>query len=405
MNDGKGYVIPETVDPGVYKCIKVYVPSDTVYIGAFWRAYEFFTSWLAWARDSDHRGKDAAAVWRTGFDMARALWESGEGCEMEIILRQNPANKCQLQQSHDGGDTWTLAFDYNLCTDRITVPPYPSGETGASDAAGTAIQNVYIGLLDIADANCAGSRTDYITEATAYMRLFDSSWSNPAALGAIYDEYCALDEEGKELYKDPCRHADHVEDLSACTSPEGVIEYLNCFAEKLGEWLDDASDTLMDNLNKAAAALTGSGWQSAAAGGGGAGFGVGCGTLDDCWSFAEEEDFGFIADAGKGVWTFGLGWVGEQQENENYQLHMEKTGGFPAGVIDEISFGYVFTGGGKFITVYVNGEIILNDSGGPAGGITQTIAIGAPITSMRFMLEQSPLNSDVHVTQICFVRA
>lgn len=32
-----------------------------------------------------------------------------------MILRQNPADSCQLQQSIDGGVTWTLAFDYSLC--------------------------------------------------------------------------------------------------------------------------------------------------------------------------------------------------------------------------------------------------------------------------------------------------
>lgn len=34
------------------------------------------------------------------------------------MLRQNPDNSCQLQQSLDGGETWTLAFDYSLC-----IPP------------------------------------------------------------------------------------------------------------------------------------------------------------------------------------------------------------------------------------------------------------------------------------------
>jgi len=40
---------------------------------------------------------------------------SAQACEPMIILRQNPLNECQLQQSHDDGQTWTLAFDYSLC--------------------------------------------------------------------------------------------------------------------------------------------------------------------------------------------------------------------------------------------------------------------------------------------------
>jgi hypothetical protein len=36
-------------------------------------------------------------------------------CEDGFMLRQNPANVCQLQQSIDGGVSWFLAFDYSLC--------------------------------------------------------------------------------------------------------------------------------------------------------------------------------------------------------------------------------------------------------------------------------------------------
>lgn len=66
-------------------------------------------------------------------------WDAWKGTEQEIedargqilllqsriqacmILRQNPDNPCQLQQSNDFGQTWTLAFDYSLC-----VPPSQS---------------------------------------------------------------------------------------------------------------------------------------------------------------------------------------------------------------------------------------------------------------------------------------
>jgi len=37
------------------------------------------------------------------------------GDSMPFQLRQNPVNSCQLQQSLDGGQTWTLAFDYGQC--------------------------------------------------------------------------------------------------------------------------------------------------------------------------------------------------------------------------------------------------------------------------------------------------
>lgn len=38
-------------------------------------------------------------------------------------LRQSPENPCQLEQSLDGGLTWTLAFDYRLCLFNETLNP------------------------------------------------------------------------------------------------------------------------------------------------------------------------------------------------------------------------------------------------------------------------------------------
>lgn len=45
-----------------------------------------------------------------------------EGDDM-YLLRQNPANPCQLQQSTDGGVNWSLAFDYELCLFQQSLNP------------------------------------------------------------------------------------------------------------------------------------------------------------------------------------------------------------------------------------------------------------------------------------------
>lgn len=50
------------------------------------------------------------------FVSAEKCAESGQA----MRLRQNPANSCQLQQSFDNGATWSLAFDYSLCRNRMT---------------------------------------------------------------------------------------------------------------------------------------------------------------------------------------------------------------------------------------------------------------------------------------------
>ena len=47
-------------------------------------------------------------------------------------LRQNPENKCQLEQSFDGGITWELAFDFSLCKDPTIRKLYISSNYTAS---------------------------------------------------------------------------------------------------------------------------------------------------------------------------------------------------------------------------------------------------------------------------------
>lgn len=117
MRDGKGYLIPNQVDPGDLVCFRVYVPAHTTYIGAFWAAYQFFTTWLAWARDPLHRGKQAAAVWRRAYDKARAEYTLlGGRCEMNVTgIRQNPLNACELQIEFDGNNQWIAVADLSKC--------------------------------------------------------------------------------------------------------------------------------------------------------------------------------------------------------------------------------------------------------------------------------------------------
>lgn len=47
--------------------------------------------------------------------LVNLLKEPCENASMSFKLRQNAANPCRLEQSLDGGQTWTLAFDYSSC--------------------------------------------------------------------------------------------------------------------------------------------------------------------------------------------------------------------------------------------------------------------------------------------------
>lgn len=59
-------------------------------------------------------------------DMVRRLMDClpCSGDDELYLLRQNPLNPCQLEQSTDGGVNWSLAFDYELCLfDQALNPP------------------------------------------------------------------------------------------------------------------------------------------------------------------------------------------------------------------------------------------------------------------------------------------
>lgn len=115
-----GYRLPETIDPGETVCVKINVPKDTYYLGAFWSQLWHLTHWNAWERDNDKRGKDAAAIWRAAIQESRDLFDESGGvcCEVEDI-RQKPDVPCVLQK-YTGGE-WVDFADMRLCVPKLRL--------------------------------------------------------------------------------------------------------------------------------------------------------------------------------------------------------------------------------------------------------------------------------------------
>jgi hypothetical protein len=329
MSDGKKqYIIPVPLDPGVVRCFKVYVPADPLYLGAFWNAYEYFTKNNAWERDAEHRAIDAAALWRVSYELARSAYDAGEDCDVAFQLRQNTVNPCLLEQSIDGGETWQTAFNYLLCGGSVLpVPPYGGSPSGASDAAASATTNIFQTLVTLA-GDCSMTRSEYVSTATAYMRLFDPSYSNPSALGGVYDAYCLLDPGEQELAQSECPYELFKESIQSCYDAGGVLNDLECLADAIGSWLDAASDELMASLTAAAAALSGQGWQAAsgdAGGGGGGGFGTGDAYGSECgWCYEWDYTAGAFdvfehgsLDIIAGVYVPGVGYQNDTESALN----------------------------------------------------------------------------------------
>lgn len=79
-------------------------------------------AWKAWTGDEDELNAAVQSIME---------FMVGEICSM-FLLRQSPTSNCLLEQSVDGGDNWTPAFDFSLCIG------------GGSDASMTIYINIAI---------------------------------------------------------------------------------------------------------------------------------------------------------------------------------------------------------------------------------------------------------------------
>lgn len=140
MSDGKGYLTPDPPDPEGLLCLKIYIPEHSLYVAAFWGAYQFFTHWNAWARDPLHKGLAAARVWSKAYELAREHWVKFKGaCFMAITaIRQDPLDPCRIQAQFDGGPEWTQVLDMSCCGGGGggggCLPPLRVGTNGAIES-------------------------------------------------------------------------------------------------------------------------------------------------------------------------------------------------------------------------------------------------------------------------------
>jgi len=111
----RGWLLPAMVDPP-RRAFCITIPNEPFHVAAFFGTLQTLAEWWNWQRDAEHTATMVAQVWRSGVNSAHVAFYDEE-CQM-YLLRQNPTELCQLQQSIDGGDTWTLAFDFALC-----IPP------------------------------------------------------------------------------------------------------------------------------------------------------------------------------------------------------------------------------------------------------------------------------------------
>lgn len=313
------FTLPDDWSPVGVVCAIVPCPDDPQYLETLAGIIRTLADSASHERDDTKTGaRSVALTWRKA--LLTAPIRFGE-CEATLFeLRDDPLDPCSVEQSIDGGITWTHAFSKEDCDGPVVVvPPLPGNPEAAAAAAGNLIRNVFIGLLDMI-GDCTITRAEFIDTATAYLRLGDPAYSNPIALGNLYDTWCALDPADQEDALDECTYATKHLELTDCYNAEGIIEDLNCLSETVQQWLDETSEELGINLNSVAAALGFPGWQSfsngsftggAGGAGGGGGFGSECGwcaefdlTADD-WQTGNPTNITQYA----GTYSAGVGYV------------------------------------------------------------------------------------------------
>lgn len=88
MSKGHGYPLPSgELGEDEIVCQLIYLPNRDEYWQAFFSAYHYMTNWLAWERDAEKRGKDAAANWREAFELTMECWRMT--CLDEITERMD----------------------------------------------------------------------------------------------------------------------------------------------------------------------------------------------------------------------------------------------------------------------------------------------------------------------------
>ena len=352
------FPLPENWTIEDFICMVVPVPNDVEYISML----RGLLDTLTWSRSfklhpTEMAARQVADTWAAAFASQEITFQE---CGMPpFLLRQNPSNVCQLQQSVDGGDTWTLAFDYGLCSNAITTPPpFNDNPDGNYDAAANAVNNIWRELGSMARDHCAGSVNDYIQEATAYLRQFYANWSSPGILESIYNDVCGMTEPEYEDFFAPENLCDQFTQLSECANVNGAFDLLDCLNELLTNWLDETNTDLMSTLNKAAALLGGNGVQNAA-GFGGAGGGAAFDSCIECVIFNYDftvENGGFSGYDPDGLytpvpsWISGTGWRTNFVTSgafHTYRGWIRKNGTF-LNVVKLRATYHIDTGGGYF---------------------------------------------------------
>lgn len=168
-----GRLLPSVIEPHPLICVTMKIPDVPEYRVAFVGAIEElgkYWNWEKWVGPESSRAKQAATYWQELIYQFLKFNDCGD----LPMLRQSPVDPCILEQSFDGGETWSTAFNFALCQ--------PSGSSPfqlQSMVNGTqALQNSILDRFDGTDPTSINANapatlgdTDPLREAALCMAL------------------------------------------------------------------------------------------------------------------------------------------------------------------------------------------------------------------------------------------
>jgi hypothetical protein len=137
--------LPEHKTPPGTRCISLTIPDDDEWEQQLYSEANRLAVWHFWRFDEAHSGTIVARRWRKAFKTWRhcqkVIQISGGADGDENMIRQNPANPCELQTSINGTD-WCTFADFSLC---FANPNQPGD--GAPQPARGGGQDCYFGQM------------------------------------------------------------------------------------------------------------------------------------------------------------------------------------------------------------------------------------------------------------------
>lgn len=141
----EGWELPDVIDPPESMEVTICIPKNVTHMKAFWGALLELTFWNNWQPDPEHKGTLVARVWYRYFLSWQRSMNELPDCEggmaqccvpPQITLRINPATG-NVEQSPDGGNTWSPAAGGFQSVIVEPVPPVTSGVAATKCDAAT----------------------------------------------------------------------------------------------------------------------------------------------------------------------------------------------------------------------------------------------------------------------------